>query len=350
MIERMRKGFHKNVFQVVLWMTILSLLLPTAGALFFKSASSDAGAIASVNGEKISFKDWRRQTAEEERRLRQIRQQFGKHADEIFKLMGINTRADITAIQKLIQDTLLSQLAKPMALHPHDTYIAHKLSDPAFLVQILGESLPQSLFDVQGNLREQVFLNYLKRHGTTLHDFEHLIESSIQKWMLSALIEGSFPTIKAFAQEHALRDASKKKFSIKKYSSKSYLTQAENSSEKAKELFAQDLALGVTPEEALSASLTGWLQNDQQKEWEDLKKQGLPVHRMQRMIHVGDTFHILDGNVGTVITVVSLEPVSVQSANNASLEQASLQHFSHAFIDSLRKNATIIENKKMLAA
>lgn len=192
MISTMRKSFGKNFTKVLMWITIFSLAgISSFVGIFRKFSGLPQHTVAEVAGYDISLLDFKRKTAEEERRLSYLKQQFGPYAELYLAMNGLSANPQESALQALIQERLISFAADQLSLELSKEYVVKKLEDPGFALQVFGEIVPPYVYDALGGLDSAKLSKYLQRQGLTIGAFEDMLEQLLRRHMVMRMLLGS---------------------------------------------------------------------------------------------------------------------------------------------------------------
>ncbi len=215
------KGTAGRIFMGILFLTMFGGI-GLSGILFKYFKGNSFEGIAMVNGVEISRQLFQRAVAQEDRQISQIRQQYGKNADLYMKAMGMNPNPQINAANRLIHAELVDQFAHNMNINIAHGYLEARLADPRFLMQEVGETLPQEVFTPQGKLDIYAALEYLKGTGQ-MPAVERQLEENLKKQFAVLMLQSAFfvPSymIKALYTEQKLA----KKFSYQTFSLDTFL-------------------------------------------------------------------------------------------------------------------------------
>jgi SurA-like N-terminal domain len=320
-----------------------------------------------INGYEVDIKEFRHRLLEEEHRLQSLRQQFGPQAEELLQSFGLSGRPEEMAINALIHEKLLLSAADTLGIRLSPEYIKHKLQDPAFLIQSLGDLVPPYLFDRNGSLNQKALLKYLQRRGMTMSDFEQALENALKSTLVLQLVTGASYVPQAFIKERFIRDYSSKKFTMVVFDLASYLPKKKEVTDEEKKTAHEALIKAV--QEAKTQDLSQLTSLAQQHKahiektallapdaagWEELKKKEFPIERMKAMDRHGEMIEEITPEKGFIIQLQSLESAgeqkfqSVKNEIAKSLLAEQAQEMVYAFVASLHKNATINVNQAVL--
>ncbi|MFA6065957.1 MAG: SurA N-terminal domain-containing protein [Candidatus Babeliaceae bacterium] len=215
MISFIRKNISSTVYKSLLWITIISVAgLSSLTGLFKRFSGMGSNIVARVDGYDITMLEYRRKTAEEEQRLRYIRQQFGDYAPMILQSLGLSQRPEEQALKTLIQEALINHCGDLLSLHVSPEYITKKLYDPVFMAQTLNDLMPPYLFDQLGGIRHEALIKHLQRQGLTLDYFEDALERALIRSMVISISLGALYIPQAAYKELYLKEQGAKQFSL----------------------------------------------------------------------------------------------------------------------------------------
>ena len=230
MISIIRKGFGKKAYSVIIWITIISVAgLSSFVGIFKKFSGVSSTAVATVNGYEISLNEFRRQVAEEDRRIKYLKQQFGDYAMMLMQSMGMSGKPDEMALQDLVQEKLLLDVAHTLNIHLSADYISQKFEDPAFAMRTLGDLMPPYVFDSMGGINQQALMKHLQRQGISITDFEQMLENILKRTAVMTLVSGAFGIPNCALKERFMRDYMSKKFMVIPLSVDTYNKNAQKS-------------------------------------------------------------------------------------------------------------------------
>lgn len=236
MITLIRKSFKSKAYRIVMWVTLAAIAGVFSLPELFKRISGGDRWVASVNSCYIDYKDFARRASHYEQRMQMLREQYGPYADMLMRSMGMGNDPKKEALNSLIGDQLLNDIAHKLNIHIDDSYVALKLNDPRFVMRELSDIIPMFLLSQKtGKIDQEKLMMYLRKNGISLEEFEASVEKQLRKHLVLELIGGG-----AYVPHFILKDAYKntlpKKFSILTFSFDTILGQ-----EKKKEIGEKDL-------------------------------------------------------------------------------------------------------------
>jgi hypothetical protein len=181
MIITIRNQFKQST---VRYIAILIVVALSVGMVSIPSLLRQEGTSTwamQVNGEKVSYRDFAQEVAEQSEFLAQIRAQYGQYADLLMQAMNWPTDPKALASEVLIKIALLNQLVDALGIHVHSQYIAESINNAQFARQHLQRIVPQFLFDSTGVLNSEKLKMFLHHKGMSIKEFEHKIEQSLSQ-------------------------------------------------------------------------------------------------------------------------------------------------------------------------
>jgi len=160
--------------------------------ILFKYLKGDSiEGIAEINGVEIARQLFQKTVAQEDRYLSHVRQQYGKSADLYMKIMGINPDPQQNALNKLIHGELVDQFAQSLNVHIAHGYLEARLADPRFLMEEVGEILPQEVFTKEGGIDTFAALEFLKGTGQ-MPALERVMKEKLTKQFAILMLQSGF--------------------------------------------------------------------------------------------------------------------------------------------------------------
>ena len=184
------KGTAGRIFMGFLFLAMFGGLgLSRVLLKYLKGGSIDG--IAEVNGVEISRQLFQKAVAQEDRKLSQIRQHYGKNADLYMKMMGVSSDPQLGALNTLVHAELMEQFADSLSVHVAHGYLEARLADPRFLLEEAGELLPQEVFTKQGTLDTFAALEFLKGTGQ-MPLLEKMMKEKLTKQFAILMLQSGF--------------------------------------------------------------------------------------------------------------------------------------------------------------
>jgi parvulin-like peptidyl-prolyl isomerase len=200
MIHIFRKEMKK--WHTVLWVVVASLVLSSVTAfIFYRPRSGSEMAVATVNGESISFDQYRQSLLEIQERINSIKslaRAYGM-SEEVFlsTFLGFSKPEDI-ALDACIKEALVDRVKDQFAITIDDDWFKQELI----------KALPQ-LLDQGGNINMDAYKGYLQRLGTTPVDFEKRKEAEMARGIINHFIFNASYMPQFAAQDLLTRDSEK---------------------------------------------------------------------------------------------------------------------------------------------
>ncbi len=190
MISSIRKGFKKKEYQVAVLILVFSFgFLITIGEMFKKFTGGSDWAI-SIDNYKISKEQFTRKVEEEKIIIDSFKKQFGNQAGAFLGSMNVDPKE--LAIKALINEALLSQLAKNLNIHLSPEFVAQELAKQGANLQILSE-----------------LLNY-----SSVHDLENDIKNNLKNGITLELAQAAFYAPGFYIKNRYVEEFLKKKFTV----------------------------------------------------------------------------------------------------------------------------------------
>lgn len=187
MITVIRDRLVKNkAYKYIIWVLAIALAIMWTVPGMLKNSSAGEW-IAQVNGADIGYSDFIRKAHDKEYQLHMMRQQYGQYADMFLQAMGIMDPR-MWALEDLIRDQLLNEVAGTLGIHVSPDYVTQKLSDAQFVYQALSDLIPPYAFDPRtGSINPAQLKSYLRQLGLSLGDFEDKIEQTLVRFIVAEL-------------------------------------------------------------------------------------------------------------------------------------------------------------------
>jgi peptidyl-prolyl cis-trans isomerase D len=209
MIGSIRRHAQSNIFKIVLWLALFSLVgVSFLGVIPFRK-SSNVQAVATVGDYGIGIMEYRRKFFNIAHLIQEIKKIYGPEAEALLSLWGVNQDPEHIALEQLVQEKVLQSAADSVTTAVSKEYIEHKLQDPIFVNESLG--IPPQVFD-NGVLKVDVLVKYLERMGISQDDFESLVKEAVQRSLLQQLVQGA-----TYVSQDALKDKYQQSYSKRKY-------------------------------------------------------------------------------------------------------------------------------------
>lgn len=180
MIITIRNQFKQTTFRYIAMFIVIVL---GAGMISIPALLKDAGGASGwaikVNREKVSYKDFAREIAEQSEFLAQIRAQYGQYADFLLQAMNWPTDPKALAFEVLVRESLINGFVRSLGIQINADYITQSINDMQFARRHLQRLLPAFLFDPSGSLNPEKLKMFLQHKGFSIRDFENKVELSL---------------------------------------------------------------------------------------------------------------------------------------------------------------------------
>lgn len=234
MITVIRRSFKSKAYKIILWITIFALAGIFSLPSLFKRMSGMPW-IVSINGQEIGYNDYVRKTAIHQEFLNNLRAKYGQYADAFFQTMGI-TDPKTSAMNELLQESLLNQAADKLGIVMSADHIADKLANPLFVQQELASLIPAGAMDQFGGINMPILKKYLQRLGLSINEFESKVSEAVQRSLISELVR-----VSTYTPEFAVKQFYAAHFMKKKYSMLTLSLAAQLKAEQAKKVSQEEL-------------------------------------------------------------------------------------------------------------
>ncbi len=228
MITKLRNNFKEGGAKFILWFMLLSMIIVFLPGLFKRSGEGHYAAVAHVNGHSIDLIEFERRVYHETERLNMFRMQFGAQADFFLKSLGMSD-PKVLALNGLIQESLLNNVAKTLGIQVSPNYIAEKLQDPSYLYEELSDVIPLAAIDQQG-LNATLVSRYLAQNRLSMQDFEAMIENKIKRSLVLSLVSESAYVSNKQIKDYFMQNYLAKEYTIVSFPLDYYIKKAKSSS------------------------------------------------------------------------------------------------------------------------
>ena len=186
MIIEIRNQLKGHGFKIVLWITLLAMAL-LFSPIFFRKQMGVDNAVATINGHAIKILDFERKVAQETERLHFLREQLvGPEVEGLLRSLDPKT----LALQALLQDALLNQVAASLKIHISPEFIVSFLQNPSVLARELGD-LGGILDDQNQSINMGRLQYYLHRYRLSMSDFDTIIEEKIKRSIVFSIVSST---------------------------------------------------------------------------------------------------------------------------------------------------------------
>ncbi|HSC24837.1 MAG TPA: SurA N-terminal domain-containing protein [Candidatus Babeliales bacterium] len=244
MIITIRNQFKQSTFRYIAFLIVIIIaasMISIPSLMQYHSTGTEWA--LKVNNEKIPYKVFAQEVAEQNEFLAQIRAQYGQYADLLMHSLHLQTDSKSLACEILIKKALMDQSIAALGIYIHPSFITKSINNAQFARQYLSSVLPAFLFDSAGTLKIETLKIFLQHKGISIRDFESKIENSLAQLQYLQFITSScyIPTFE-LKQEFIKQNLSKK-FSYLTFSFDSYfIAEKKNaiSDENAREFYTKE--------------------------------------------------------------------------------------------------------------
>lgn len=241
MIIAIRKSFKSNTYKIFLWLVILAL----AGVFSIPQLIRDMRTsdwIAQINGSKVSYAEFIFRARSQEARIQMLRQQYGQLADMLLQSLGASADPRVFALESLVRDELLIQVAQSMKLRVSPAFVTEKLASPLFIQQELSDLVPMFVLDPYHGINAQALRAYLQRMRISMSDFEQKVDQVLERRTLLDIVDGALYVPEFVVKERYQEEYLAKNYSLLHFNFGNYRTKAQQTpvgDEQLKEFFEQ---------------------------------------------------------------------------------------------------------------
>lgn len=228
MITEIRNSLKGSGFKVVLWLMLLSMVAVFIPNLFKRGGEGYHATIATINGRHIELIEFERRMYQETERLNIFRQQLGIKADSILQALGIADPKTM-AINSLIQEALLNEVADTLGLHISPEFIIQKLNDPSYIAEELSDVIPFYVVDQQG-INVPMINRYLAQNKLSMQDFETQIEEKIKRNTVLSILGTTAYVSNRQLKDYFIHNYLKRDYTVVTFPFKEYLKKAQATS------------------------------------------------------------------------------------------------------------------------
>ena len=249
LINKIRKGAKSPLAKTVLIFLIFTLV---GGATFIGSLRQffygNKDGVAWVNGSAIDRTDYAHRVEKEKEKIQNLYRRFGKQAELILQLNGMESSPEKAAMKALIQEELIDQTVKAFPLYISSEYLKARLQDPYYLYSKVGHLMPSNVINLQGHIDTAVFQQFLAQGN--LGPIEKELTEDIKRTTALSLIEEATYVPQFLVEEGYMLNYSGKKYTIATYPLEKFVKaeEAKETSEEAlKDFFEKNKKHYYTP-------------------------------------------------------------------------------------------------------
>lgn len=207
-----RKNFAKSMRESFGMIAAVILIIGLIGIpSTFKEVTSIWA--AKVNGRAISYQTYMREMVTQQERMQAFRAQYGQFADYLLASMGISSDPKQLALDTLIRQELLNELAdnNHIALHPQ--FIVEKINDYDYVQNNLSDIVPLFILDQEGAINPEMLKLFTSRMGMSIGEFEQRVEQGLSRQFMMTVLQPllyvpQFDSAYAMQMKHAKRNVS----------------------------------------------------------------------------------------------------------------------------------------------
>lgn len=239
MITTIRNQFKTSTYRYVIFFIVFVLAMGMVSLpSLIKNEKEAVSWAVKVNGKKILYQDFAREVAERSEWLSHVRAQYGQYADLLLQAMNISTDPKALALEMLIKENLVSELASEIDIHLHPDYIMQSMNDQKYAQQNLANVLPAFVFDQAGGLDVEKLKMFLQHKGLSIEAFENNVEKTLKSLQLMQFI-GSTTYVPSFdSKQDFIATRLGKQFSYITFSFDQFLSEEKNSTVTDEELLS----------------------------------------------------------------------------------------------------------------
>ena len=148
----------------VLWPVLISLFGAGVGGYFLRGTRTNEKVVATVNGEPVTYSEYRTALSGVHATINMIKAQFGSYGipiDFILNMKGLDHPEQL-AFDKCIREKVIGRLNGEIGFRFTEEYYANELI----------KNLPHYLFDDSGVLKIREYERFIYSLGTTVEEFE----------------------------------------------------------------------------------------------------------------------------------------------------------------------------------
>ncbi|MBY0353491.1 peptidylprolyl isomerase [Candidatus Babeliales bacterium] len=207
-------------WSTVLWVVFVAMALGSGVTLFFKSGPGlDDFQVATINGKKVSYANYRRSFNDVQERINSLREyarMIGISDEMLLKsLFGASDPYQM-ALDRCIKDELVDQVKDSLSIK----------IDPDYFKEEFLKLIPRNFIDQEGSLNMEAYQAYLGRLSTTPVEYEKNKENEIKRSLVERIVGASSYTPSYLLQEEFEESHAQKSFSVAEFALDSFLQKA----------------------------------------------------------------------------------------------------------------------------
>ncbi len=239
MITRLRKQLNGRFFKG--FIILVCLLMTGVFSIPFLLKQEAIPWVFSVNGIKISQRQFDIAVHDQQERLMQFKSQYGQLSDYLLKSMNMSTDPRELAKQQLQQDALLDFLCYKIGLNSQNKTAMRFIGDDKYL-WFTKNFIPEYVFNEDGTLNQFGMKAYLQRSQMTTDNLYDFYSKALNRYLISGLVEITGYLPHAYVKNMSDSFSSKKSFHYIEFFVADYLKKAQeqNPSEQTLKTFFEE--------------------------------------------------------------------------------------------------------------
>lgn len=221
MIYMFRKEMKK--WHTVLWLVFASLAVGSGFGLFYRRKGPEEAVVGSVDGQKITFKAYRKTL---KNIIAPYVQLYGMSEDKVMAMLGQMGNIDEMAFNICVEEKLVDRIQKNFNI---------KIDNDTFNSRLV-EIMPPTIIGEDGKVNMEMYQQYLKMLSTTPADFEKNKEAEFKRELAMRFIANSSYVSSSDVYSELAKQNSKKNFEILVIPQKYFLNDAKKVAPEDKEL------------------------------------------------------------------------------------------------------------------
>ena len=201
MISIFRKGMKR--WHSVLWVVFASMAVSGVSLVFWRSQGDDA-AIASVNGNDITAKDFKKSMQQLQRQFSMISAMYGIPFEVLLKTFMGGQDVQTLALDNAVKAAITRQIERDLSIQIGQDFFKEELV----------RALPQGLADGHGRVNMDLYENYLQRLSMTPAEFEQMREEEFRREAVDYVVGAAAYSPQFVANFQATQDSARKSFTI----------------------------------------------------------------------------------------------------------------------------------------
>lgn len=219
-IMAMRDKIKGRAGKIFMWVVFLAFFGGLGLSKIILNLIVDTDSVVIVNKVPVSHSMFSMRVKQEEQKVAAYQHKYGKAADTVMRIMGVDADPYNAAVESLTYQAVLESFSRRAGVYLAPDYEMVKMNDPYFLRNVMRQYFPTE--DAQNAM---AFLHMLK-NSPQFSKFEEFLKSDMKNdFALSMVRSGLF--IPSFAFDQGYKEvASRKKFGVQKFSAAFFEQQA----------------------------------------------------------------------------------------------------------------------------